>query len=29
MWSWEAVVGAIIAVIVAGMPAMLALLKIR
>ena len=28
MWSWEAVVGAIIAVITAGMPAMLALLKI-
>ena len=29
MWSWEAVVGAIIAVITAGMPAMLALLKIK
>jgi len=29
MWSWEVVVGAIIAVITAGMPAMLALLKIK
>jgi cell division septum initiation protein DivIVA len=29
MWSWEAVVGTIIAVITAGMPAMLALLKIK
>jgi biopolymer transport protein ExbB/TolQ len=29
MWSWEVVVGAIIAIITAGMPAMLALLKIK
>ena len=29
MWSWEVVVGAIIAIITAGMPAMLALLKIN
>ncbi len=29
MWSWEAVVGALIAVITAGMPAMLALLKLK
>ena len=29
MWSWESVVGAIVAVILAGMPAMLALLKIN
>jgi hypothetical protein len=28
MWSWESVVGAIVAVIVAGMPALLFLLTI-
>ncbi len=29
MWSLEQIIGAVIAVIVAGMPAMIALLKIR
>ena len=29
MWSLEQIIGAIIAVIVAGMPAMIALLKIK
>ena len=29
MWSWEQMTGAVIAVVVAGMPAMIALLKIK
>ena len=29
MWSLEQIIGAVVAVIVAGMPAMIALLKIR